>query len=587
MHPGELAQLDFLRGVAERLCAASHGERGPLIADAMQRLGVSKQALYSRLRAVGWHSGRRLRADRGDSRISEDEIKAVAALIRSSMRDTGRQLMPMQTAIDMALANGMLRDRVSAATMHRLMRLKGVHPYEMARPTPHTPMRSEHPNHVWQLDASICVLYYLRNGTPCVMDERKYNARKPRNMASIAAKRVLRYAITDHASGSIIARYYHVAGEDQRTLFDFLMHAMRPQEGRVMHGVPKMMVWDAGSANQSHAIKALFTGLGIVHWAHLPGNPRAKGQVEGAHNLIETHFESRLRCARMADVEQLNEALDTWLRVKNDVHVHSRHRHTRSAVWQTIRQDQLRLCPPVEICQLLMHSKPELRTVSGALTVQFTVRGYEPMVYSVEHIDGIRVGDKVAVAVNPYRMPSIFVVGEHEDGGARYWECEPIAKDHLGFLTNAPRFGEEYRAPRDTVLDTARKDVNEAIYGERDTLEALEARNKGRVAFDGKVDAFKDLREAAMTAPSHIQRRGTALDVPNPVQVELRPLNHVEALYALRDRLGRGLSREESAAVREWYPDGVPETELDALVARLTQPAAQRPRLSVVGGISA
>ncbi|MGN6229156.1 MAG: hypothetical protein ACTHNM_17155 [Dyella sp.] len=575
--------MDYLRSLAARLRAAGHGQRGVIIAEAMQWLDVSKPTLYARLRSVGWTSNRKLRADKGDTRITEEAMTTVAALVRSSLRDNKTQGMPMTTAIDMALANGVLDEPVSSSTMLRVMRRHGIHPHQLARPAPHTAMRSEHPNHVWQLDASVCVLYYLRDGRPVVMDERKFNARKPAEIAKINTKRLLRYAVTDHASGAVIARYYNVPGEDQLTLFDFLMHAFGQQEGRVMHGVPKMLVWDAGSANTSHAITALLTGLGIVHWTHVPGNPRAKGQVEGVHNIIERQFETRLRCVRIESLEQLNAELETWLRVFNDVKIHSRHGHSRSAVWQTIRQEQLRLRPTVEVCQALSMSKPAMRTVKGTLTVEYTVKGFEPMVYSVEHVDGIRVGEKVAVVVNPYHQPSIFVVGEDAEGRTRYWECEPLAKNHLGFLEMAPCFGQEYKAPKDTATDTARRDVNELAYGERDSLEAIAVRNKGRLAFDGKMDAFKDLHEAAKSVPSHIQRRGTLLDVPNPVQVELRPLSVIEVLKHLHARLDRDITREESALVFELYPDGVPEQDLEALVERIANPAPQqRPRLSVV-----
>lgn len=587
MEAGELAEMDYLRNLASRLGRARNGEAGALVTKAMQDLAVSKPTVYARLRSVGWRSGRKLRADKGDTRVSTEGMHAVAGLIRSSLRDTGKQTMPMNIAIDIALANGKLAEPVSPATMLRVMRRNNCHPHQLARPSPHTAMRSEHPNHVWQLDASICVLYYLRNGKPALMDERKFNARKPRDLAKITTKRLLRYALTDHASGSLIARYYNVAGEDSATLFDFLMHAMQRQPGRVMHGVPRMLVWDAGSANTCHQIASLLTALCIEHWTHVPGNPRAKGQVEGVHNIIERHFESRLRCVSIESVEQLNGELDTWLTYFNDVRMHSRHGHARSAVWQTIRQDQLRLCPPVELCRTLSMSKPVMRTVHGTLTVRHTVAGHEPMVYSVEHIDGVRVGDKVAVMVNPYHMPAIFVVGETEDGRVRYWECEPLAKDNLGFFTNAPAFGEQYRAPRDTAVDTMRKDINEAVYGERGTLDAIAARNKGRLAFDGAIDPFKDLREAAANAPSHILRRGTELDVPNRVQVELRPLDLVQALMEMRARLPRALTKDDSARIAEWYPDGVPETELDSLAARLDAPAANPPRLSIVGGNAA
>ncbi|HEY4145194.1 hypothetical protein [Pinirhizobacter sp.] len=587
MQPGELAEIDYVRALAARLDRARRGEAGELVTQAMHWLGgVSRPTVYARLRELaGWTSGRKVRTDKGDSRVGEPEIKAVAGILRAAQRQNGKELLSVTDAIDMALANGMLNERVSSETMLRLMRQHDCHPRQLARPDPHVDMRSLHPNHVWQLDASVCVLYYLRNGRMGVMDERKFNVRKPRDLAKVSNQRLLRYAITDHYTGDVLCRYYNVSGEDQRTLFEFLMWAMQGSEAHVMRGVPWMLVWDAGSANQSHAIGALLTALMIRHWAHKPGNPRAKGQVEGVHNVIERKFEGRLTFTRIDSVEQLNGEMDIWLRAFNGTAIHSRHKHTRDGMWQTIRQEQLRLCPAEDLCRTLLHSRPEARRVKGNLTVQFAAKGYEPAVYSVEHVPNLRVGDSVMVAVNPYRAPCIFVLGENEDGSTRYVECEPIARDQAGFFVTAPTFGESYAAKPDTPVDTARKDLNELVYGERETLDAAAARTKGRIAFNGALDPFKDIREAAKNAPSHIQRRGTDLDVPNPVHVELKPLSHVDALYALKARLDRVITKDEAVAVREWYPDGVPEIELDALVQRIAASVLPlpRPRLSVVG----
>ena len=571
MHPGELAEMQTLTHFAARLADASHRERGAIVAEGARLLDVSVQTFYKRLKKVGYSSGRKLRSDRGDTRVGDAGVKAVAAILQASRRTTGKALLPMQDAIDVAAANGLLDEPVSASTMFRIMRRKGCHPSQLAQATPHSSMRSLHPNHVWQLDASICVLYYLRNGRVGVMDERKFNERKPRDLARISDKRVLRYAITDHFSSDTIGRYYHTSGENQLTLFEFLMFAFHAWPDRVMHGVPWMLVWDAGSANQSHGIGNLLTQLGVRHWAHIPGNSRAKGQVEVAHNIIERKFEGRLTFTRTESVEQLNGHLETWLKGFNGALKHSRHGHTRDALWQTIRTDQLRLCPSVDTCSVLMHSKPEPRSIIGNLTVTYRPRGHERATYSVAHVPNVRVGDKVNVIVNPYNAPSIYVVGQDEDGSTRYWECAPIETVAGGFFADAPVFGERYAAQADTDADVARKDANALAYGERDTLDAVAKKAKGAVAFDGAIDPFADLREKAAQVPAFMQRRGTELHVPNPAHVELKPMDLVEALQELRARLGRSPRVAEREAIEAWFPEGVPPEQFDGLMERLQQ----------------
>jgi transposase InsO family protein len=579
-------ERDYVRSVADRLREAPRGGRGPIIEAAASLLGISKQALYQKLRTVGWSSKRKLRTDRGDSEVTRDEVMAVAQIMRSSRRATGKVLLPVQDAIEMALANDKLSRRVAPATMLRLMRLHKCHPAQQVAATPHTRMRSLHPNHVWQLDASICVLYYLRSGAMSVMDERKFNQRKPRDLARIVNERVLRYAVTDHTSGAVYARYYLTAGEDQATLFDFLMRAFQRRPEGLMFGVPLMLVWDAGSANQSHGIRNLLTGLIVRHWAHKPGSPRAKGQVEVTHNIIERKFEGRLAFMRVASIDELNAHLDTWLRDFNGNAIHSRHGSTRWAVWQQIRQEQLRICPPQDICRELLLTKPQERTVQGDLSIEFTCRGYPPARYSVAHVPGVEVKGKVRVTYNPYLLPNVFVVMEDEYGVPRHYECTPHAEARWGMEIDNPVFGESYRAKADTLVDIARKEMDEATYGERDPIDAMNAKAKGRVAFNGAIDPFKDVRERAAQVPAYIQRRGTELHVPNPVQTELKPLSHVDALFELRARLGRTLTTDEAARVAQLHPDGVPLEALEALVEAIANPTPddvyERPRLVAV-----
>lgn len=563
--------MQLLEQIKSRLAAAAHRSRGAIAHDGAQLLGCSVQTLYARLRKVGFSSGRKLRTDRGDSRIELDQVKQVAAILQASRRTTGKRLLPVEDAIDIALANGVMTERVSATTLLRIMRREGCHPDQLSQPTPHVSLRSLHPNHVWQLDASVCVLYYLRNGRAAIMDERKFNARKPKDLSRVSNLRVLRYAITDHTSGTVIARYYNAAGEDQRTLFDFLMWAFHKQADRVMHGVPWMLVWDAGSANTSHGIRNLLTALGVRHWAHIPGNPRAKGQIEVTHNVIELKFEGRLTFTHVDSIEQLNGHLYTWLKSFNGVAIHSRHRNARDSIWQTIRTEQLRICPSIDTCAVLMHSKPEPRKVVGNLTITFKPRGHERATYSVAAVPGVRVGEYVNAVVNPYKSPSIYVIALDADGAERYFECEPSATDNFGFFSDAPTIGERFVAQADTDVDTARKDANEAAYGQRDTLDATAEKVKGAIAFDGRIDPFKDVREKAEQTPSFMQRRGTELHVPNPVHIELKPLDLVEALYELRARLGRSLEQAEREAVQAWFPNGVEPTELDGLVERIQQ----------------
>ena len=61
------------------------------------------------------------------------------------------------------------------------------------------------------------------------------------------------------------------------------------------------------SANTSFAIKNLLDALGVDHETHATGHSWGKGGVEQGNNLVETHFESRLRFEPVESVEQLKQ----------------------------------------------------------------------------------------------------------------------------------------------------------------------------------------------------------------------------------------------------------------------------------------
>jgi hypothetical protein len=78
----------------------------------------------------------------------------------------------------------------------------GLHPDQLLAPAPVTELASRHPNHVWQIDASLCTLYCLGNGAKGLqgMEGQVYYKNKPGNLERIGQP-VWRYVVTDHASG--------------------------------------------------------------------------------------------------------------------------------------------------------------------------------------------------------------------------------------------------------------------------------------------------------------------------------------------------------------------------------------------------
>ena len=344
---------DYMRELARKLVAAPHGGAGLLVDDAAQFLGMSKQTIYRHLKAVaGWESGRKCRSDKGSTSVGSDALMTLATMQRESVRDNGKQTMKTPVARSVLEANG-LEVGVSNAQLNRLMRDRGLNVEAQQQAAPAQQMRALHPNHVHQVDPSLCLVYYL-NGRQQIMEDREFYKNKLENFARVKFK-VWRYVLWDMASGAIQVWYCEAAGESQANMFSFLMHAWGKQEGRLFHGVPKYLYWDKGSANVATAIQCLLRSLECESRTHEAGNARAKGGVEGGNNIVETQFECRLRFEPVEDVESLNRAAQTWSEAYNANLIPGQDTRLRRVglsmpvarydLWQLIKPQQLRLLP--------------------------------------------------------------------------------------------------------------------------------------------------------------------------------------------------------------------------------------------------
>lgn len=582
-----------VRELMQQLTALGRGERDKHVADAATMLGISKVTLYRHLKKQGWTSGRKARADKGKAALSDEELQAIAAMQRATQRKNGKDMMSAGDAQAIAAANGLLERELHPATVNRLLRRKGLSVKQMRRDTPHINLATSHPNQMWQIDPSYCVLYYLKDSKGlAVMDEAKFYKNKPQNFAKIAHERVLRYVAVDHCSGAFYCRYYNVSGENAETMFEFLMAAMgtKDKEHNPFEGVPEMLVWDKGSANQSALIINCLNGLGVKHYAHVKGNSRAKGSVEKHNDIIERKFESRLAFMQVSSIEELNAACEAWQRHYQANVLHSRHGMTRFAAWRKIKPEQLIARPPIEICRVLLTSKPQQRKVAGNYQISFAVAGYGSQQYRVAEVDDVRIGETVEVAVNPYAAPSIWVSHPDRFGEMKRYEIAPLAKNEWGFTEDAVAVtGHFEQAPLD-VISRNRQDLDEMAWGTRDAQQIDKLRNsKSAPAFGGALNPLADVQVVKASKVRHLPKQGKplAVEATAPQQIDVNPL-FVPAAAAPREELPRPIidllrwaatqttmSAELNAELRETYPDGLPESAwqsaLDAALKTLTR----------------
>lgn len=576
-----LGELDTLRALAARLDDAPHGGRAALVAEAAELLRISRQEVYRRLRKIGWSSGRKPRADKGRISVPEDVARTAAHLVYVATRANGKQTVSITGSLDILRGNGEeLADPEtgevttlpkSAATLSRAMRRYGCHPKQLAQGRPHVHMRSLHPNHVWQIDASACVLFYLPKGQVAMMDEKAFYKNKPANLARAERERVWRYVITDHYSGAVYVHYVQAAGESSLDLTEAFLRAITLRDlDDPMHGVPLILIMDKGAANTSHLFLNLLDRLGVKYITHAVGNSRAKGQVECMQNVVECQFEGRLAFYRVAGLADLQDAADRWRKHFNAHMRHSRHGQSRNAAWLSIAEEQLRLAPTMALCRDLVNTRPKEAKVRDDMTISHKVKGYDRQDYDLRLIPGLVPSVKVMVVVNAYRAPAVDVIVDDPVEGEMIWTVEPVKKDDAGFWESAPVFGQEHKALPDTVADKRVKEIAEAAGPDRKSARAPEG-----------VDVFADVKDA----PVYVPRRGRDLGL-DASRREIMPLTIVDAAMALKARLGDAWNpREHFAWLKQRYSETVPADEIESIAARLAAPEPKAGAiLRVVGG---
>lgn len=574
-----LAKQDYLREIAAKLGAAKFGEKADIIKTACETLQISRPQLYRELETVGFKSDRKPRSDKGKTVVPTDVAEMIGGMVHVATRANGKKTLPITTALDMLIADGKAPD-VSAATIARVMKQQMCHPKQLAQPSAHTQQKSLYPNHVWQVDASVCVLFYIPKGGMQVMDEKKFYKNKPANVKKIENYRVIRFVITDHFSGSIYVEYVTGSESSENLIQIFLNGIIKRSAQEPMHGVPKILYADKGCANTSGLFKNLLQRLDVTFIPHATGNSQAKGQVENGNNIVETQFEGRLRFMTINSIEQLNESAKQWRTYWNETKIHSRTKRSRNAVWQTIKPEQLRIAPPLELCRELVSTMPENKTVTGNLTVSHSIKGYGQHDYDVRHVHGIYPKAKIMIVVNPYHAPAIDVITRDEHGNDVIYTCDPMQTDWVGFRETAAVIGEEIKAMPQSKIDENRKRIIKKAY-DADTLEQVDkAIAKKKPAYNGQLNPMADIQSA--TVPTYINRAGEQMTTPQQRR-QVAPVNLIQAAKQIRGMVGELWSTEHFKALQKSFPNGeVPQEVIPEIIAGIFA-ESEKPKLRVVG----
>ena len=549
-------------------------ERSSIIAEMCRLFGFCEASAYRALRKSGWENGRKKRSDEGLSRISDEDLNIAAALLQNSVRKNGKKTMSVENARSIMIQNG-FDVPISARQLSGLLRTRTLSTELTSKPSPHQRMRSEHPNQVHFADPSVALMYFAPNGKQKFLRDDEVYKNKP-FLEGRENLKCWRYVLTDHYSGSICVRYYAAAGENSANMYDFLLYAWGKKKDPLynFHGLPELLIWDCGSANISKPVTNALKALRVETKPHLPGNPRAKGQVENANNIVECQFESLLHLEEVNSMEELNDAAERWCAAFNANQLE--HRDTRitragrkigsrTMIWNWIKEEQLRELPNEEICRQIFTTGIQPRTVGGDLAISFVhPKNKAATRYSLSALPDIMVGMTVNVQPILVSEEALALVSyQDRTGEIVSFEVKPIEYDRVGFDIAAPVFGQEYKSQPDTLIEKNTKALAEIAASD----------DKTEVPFAKVTDGqgFKTHSLIHTQAdPFFKTQTGKQVEVAaGTVEVHDILITPVEMAKRFKARAGF-IPEGFIAGLKKEFPEGVPSQLVDDLVSEYT-----------------
>ena len=536
-------------------------ERKEIISEYSRITGRSISFCYRELKKNGYDSKRAKRKDIGKKNIDDNTVKIVASLVKTGIRENGKKTMPVNVALDVLKRNG-LDIGIKTSRMRELLKNSNIDGEKLKKDTHNNRLRSEYPNQVHEVDPSVALIYFAPDSDNIkIIEDSEYyknkdffNDAKDRKGKKIKRKKCLRYVLTDHYSGSICLRYYAAYGETAEYLYDFLLYdwGKKEREDYAFHGIPEMLLWDKGSANTSKSVANALRSLKVKTIVHAAGNSRAKGQVENANNLIETHFECLFRLEGISSIEALNEAADRFCieyNTKMKIKRMGQTINSRYLLWQKIKTEQLRELPDSELCRQIFSAGILKRKVKSDLTISlYHAKAKRTLYYSLINLN-VEKGDEVnaqALLFGDSYKAIVWFERKDEYGTKEEfsYEVEPMQVDEAGFDINAAVIGKEYKQ---TKLTDNEKDIKE--------IEDISERLKEQTT----------LKSHSLIQPDNrfiYQKEGKKIELEEKREILL---SYVEAVQKVKIALGY-VPDDLANQLKADYTDGVPYMYVDEII---------------------
>lgn len=550
-------------------------ERKKIVEEYSRIIGRSVSFCYKELKKNGYDSKRAKRKDIGKKNIDDNTIKIVASLVKTGIRENGKKTMPVNVALDMLKRNG-YDINIKTSRMREILKDSKIDADRLKKDSHNIRLRSEYPNQVHQVDPSVALIYFApesedgKSKMKIIEDSEYYknkdffNDAKDKKGKKIRRKKCLRYVLTDHYSGSICLRYYAAYGETAEYLYDFLLYAWskKEREDYAFHGVPEILVWDKGSANTSKSVANALRSLKVKTIAHSTGNSRAKGQVENANNLIETHFECLFRLEAISSIEELNEAAERFCveyNTKMKIKRMGQIINSRYLLWQKITLEQLRELPDIEVCKQIFSAGVLKRKVKSDLTISmYHAKAKRTLYYSLINL-GVEKGDEInaqAVLFGDKYKAIIWFNRKNEYGKSEElsYEIEPIEIDEAGFDINAAVIGKEYKQ---TKLTENENDIKE--------IENISEEIKKQEILKSHSLIQPDIKFIYQKEGEKINLDKNDNDDCPPAAREIL-LSYVEVMEKVKSGLGY-VPDDLAEELKKDYTDGIPYSYADEIIS--------------------
>jgi putative transposase len=292
------------------------------------------------------------RQDRGQSRtIAPQLADLIERLKRENPHRTGATLLR-----ELALSSGRNAAGLSASTLYRFLKQRGLSERQLLAPAAHKKFEAEHSNQIWQSDM-LFGPYVQRPGG--------------------GKMQALLHAILDDASRLIPhAEFYASQGLD--ACMDCLRQAVAAR------GVPVRLYMDNAKIYRSPQLARIAASIGMLIVHTPPYQPEGRGKIERFFRSCREQLLNNLDHKQTLSLHQLNERLWAWIDVYHRTE-HSSLATTPLLRWQRDIEHIRPLPPSTDFRRLFFHRLDRL--VRRDCTFLLQNRFYE----APSHLAGERI----------------------------------------------------------------------------------------------------------------------------------------------------------------------------------------------------